>query len=336
MTSAGTRSASVAELVAAGLAHAVCSCSAYVGGSDELVVDSFDRSIEPFVAGEPGGDVGINTALSLDGPAQIGGSLRVAGSSGVVLAQDQEYLVRENLAVGGPLLGGFATLRVTGDAEIAGRIDLGALYVGGALTQPAGETRTVGNMDMGIGEVRIAEVIVPPPCACGAEDLLDVATLVSEAQPSATELAVPPLVLDSRCEVFVLSELDAPMLDLVVRQSAALLVPGDLQIFGDLTIHTENGAELDVFVAGNVLVEGRLQLGTEPGQGPVRIHVGGAGTIQLTRGGEMQGALYAPRAGIVLGAQFTLYGAMTGARVDASAAPLTVHYDRSLGRPPQP
>jgi hypothetical protein len=81
-------------------------------------------------------------------------------------------------------------------------------------------------------------------------------------------------------------------------------------------------------------VEGRLELGTAQGQ--VRIHVGGAGTIQLTRGGAMQGALYAPLSEIVLSAPFTLYGAMIARRVAATSAALTVHYDRSLGRVPEP
>ena len=334
--SAGTRSATVAQLVAGGLGRAICSCTEYVGGG-ELLVDSFDRAEGPFVSGEAGGDVGANLALRFDGPAQIGGSLFVAGPEGLGLAPDLEVIVGQDLEVGGPLVGAMASLQVGGDAQVGGRLELRELVVTGVLTQPMGAARNVTAGDDGIGELRTAEVVVEAPCACGANDLLDVVMLVNEAVPDATSLpVVPPPVIGSRCEQYELTDIAVDTLQIMVLESAALLVPGDLQIGGDLTIDTVDGAELDLFIGGNVNVEGRLELGTASGQGPVRIHVGGAGTINLRAGGEMQGALYAPLAELVLGGPLTLSGALIVERVAATSAALTVHYDRSLGRAPEP
>jgi hypothetical protein len=114
-----------------------------------------------------------------------------------------------------------------------------------------------------------------------------------------------------------------------VRKSTAIYVAGDLHLTGDLVVDTADGADLDLFIAGNLKVDGLLTLGSKDNAARVRLYVGDSGTTQLGGGGELHGALYAPLSEIVINAELTVYGAVLARRV-AAAAPLIVHYDTSL------
>jgi hypothetical protein len=102
-------------------------------------------------------------------------------------------------------------------------------------------------------------------------------------------------------------------------------------VHGDFIVDTDPGAELDVFVEGNASIDGAVALGSQPGQGAVRLYLGGMGTVQLTSGGALHGVLYAPGAELVLSAPLTVTGALFVRRA-AATADLTLHYDRSLAR----
>jgi hypothetical protein len=235
------------------------------------------------------------------------------------------------LAIGGPFEGALADAHIAGNAAVDGRIALASLSVGGELVQPAGNDRSITGTSQ-IHAQRSAPVQVDAPCACGAAQGIDVAALVRDAAAHATMLPGTTAVMARRCAQFALAGSAPRTVQITVRESAALYVSGDFQVRGDLLVDADPGAELDLFIAGNAAVDGVVALGSQPGQGAVRVFAGGNGTIQLSSGGSLHGVLYAPRAELVLSGAFDATGALFVRRV-AGAADLTVHYDRSLARP---
>jgi hypothetical protein len=292
----------------ASLTHAVCSCDS-IASSDRFSTDA---------AGALHGDVGVNGVMSVETTSEVGGSL-VVGSGGLHLGDDVELGVGVDLRVAGPLEGTLATLRVERNASVGGRIDLTSLYVAGTLTQTAGaERRITGTSQLG-GDVD-GEVTVPAPCDCADASLFDTAAFVADNASSA--LALPNAdggVQTPRCASFALPDGEVDDVHITLSEPAAIYVPGDLHTTGDLAIDSAAGAEIDLFIAGDVRIDGALHVGAASGQGPVRIYVGGGGTIQLSGGGELHGMLYAPKAELVLSAPLTLRGALFVRRVAASA-----------------
>jgi hypothetical protein len=323
-------SGSASQLDAAGarkLSHAICSCAG-ISSSEPLITDAFDGALGAYTRGEPGGDIGVNGEMSIDMSSTLGGRLIVAGSSGLRLGDDVQLDVGDDLAVGGPLEGSLAGARVTGDASIGGRIDLATLAVSGVLLQPAGSERRVSGMSA-IGVTQVGDVSVAGPCACDPAALFDTRAFVAAQAPLAMPLPADFVAGDERCAAYRLADGEASSLHISVHAPTALYAAGDLHVTGDVIIESEAGTAVDLFIAGDVRIDGRIALGAGDGQGPVRVFVGGSGTVQLSSGDALHGTLYAPNAELVLSAPLTVNGALFVRRVAASAA-LTVHYDRDL------
>jgi cytoskeletal protein CcmA (bactofilin family) len=303
-------------LALAALAHAICTCDS-ITSSDTLTTDAAQSALR--------GDVGVNGQMSVEAASTIGGGLTVAGGSGLHIGDDIELTVAGDLQVEGPLEGTLASARVAQDARVGGRIDLSALFVTGTLTQPAGaERRITGTAEFG-DEVS-QDVVVTPPCDCGQAALFDPSAFVSAHAAMAMSF-VDAGTTAGRCAAYALADGEADAIDIALHESAAVFVPGDLHVTGDLHIDAEAGAVVDLFVAGDVRIDGRVRIGSGDGQGPVRIYVGGAGTVQISGGGALHGVLYAPKAELVLAAPLEVHGALFMRRIAAAAA-LDVHHDR--------
>ncbi len=312
--------AAVRDLVASGLEHAICACMGY-SSSAGLTVDRLD--------GTPGGDLGVNEGFDVQASAMVGGSLLVAGGDGLSLGPNVQLTVGSDLEIGGPLEGAEASVAVARDARVAGRIDLIDLQVVGALRHTPGETLQVVNTPR-LGELISTEVQVSPPCACDAAQLLDVPTLVRDTMPNVTPLD-SPVIPTERCGQYALDGGAVDTLVLAVSESAALYVSGNLHL-DELTIDVAAGAELDLFVEGNLVVNGPVELGSAAG-GAVRVHVGAAGTLVLGQGGTLYGALYAPLSELLLnGGALDVRGSLLVNRVAAFAS-VVVHFDPSVAAP---
>lgn len=280
---------------------AVCSCGAYVGRA-ALVTDVWN--------GGAGGDVMLNDdEINLEADSAIAGSLIAAGT-GVILTGDIELGIGGNLAVNGALNGALAALRVGGNAAVGDAIVLTDLSVSGTLTQPQGAMFDVsGTSDLGAqqsGAVQIAA-----PCPCAPNQLTDVAAIVEAALP-ATVPAAP----------------HACPWPAAGSPPRALFLEGDLAVDGDLVIGAGSGEDIALLVEGNVLVTGRIELGSAAHGRRVHLYVGGTGTVQLSSG-TLVGAIYAPNAVLVLREPVTVYGAVLAARISAESS-LTVHDDPTL------
>jgi hypothetical protein len=304
---------SVAEQVTAGLDRAVCTCIGYVGGA--LTVDAATDGAS--------GDVASDGAFDLQLTSMVAGALTIAGDDGISLGSGVTLEVGGDLSVNGPLEGAEASVRVGADAAVAARIDLVDLTVGGTLTQTPGEPLLVANPPM-IGDMRSEAVQVAPSCGCEPATLLDIATLVRARAPLAEPLPEGPLP-DERCAQYGLDGGTVDALSLDASASAAIWVTGDLAL-DTLAIAVADGAELDVFLEGNLLVTGELVLGSATSGGTVRLHVGGTGTIGLPQGGLLRGALYAPTAELVLSGPLTVHGAIFVKRLAADDNSVVVHH----------
>jgi hypothetical protein len=106
-------------------------------------------------------------------------------------------------------------------------------------------------------------------------------------------------------------------------------VAGNVELDAGWIVNLDAGAQLDLFVAGNLRVAGELQLTRTDAASKVRLLVGGQGTVDLGADTSIGGVLYAPRAELVTRGRFEIDGALFVRRA-APGAELLVHYDPSL------
>jgi len=188
---------------------------------------------------------------------------------------------------------------------------------------------------------------VEPPCACGQGRALDIAALVTEAQrtndnaelgfsaDALSDMLQQRMVLDAlACGRFLVSGLSLPGGVLrTLTGRLALFVAGDLTLQGDIASDLTAEAELDVFVSGNLIVQGPAQIGMPERPSAVRLFIAGSGAIELSDRVNVAAQMYAPHAPVnvtvpVLGTVVS-YGSIVAANVDVAAF-FTLHYDRAV------
>lgn len=316
---------------------AVCSCESIVA-SAEVFTDSFDSRRGAYSPpGGAGGSVGTNTDINSTARWDIGGSLWSSGPSG--WSSSLPAVVGGELRLAGRLA--VDTAEVGGDAYVGGGVEANALRVDGTLTVPAGQDLNVGMPN--IAATSRAPVDVPPPCGCAPSDLVDIAGYVA-FHANENDNATVRLSPDELGNVMSATELSLPCgryyLDrvgtsapLTIRAEGrvAVFVGGDLSVGDAFTVELAADAELDLFVAGNIVADDAPSLGDALAPARVRLYVGGDGTIQLGGGGTFAGNLYAPRAELVTAGDTEVFGALFVRRIAASG-PLTVHYDTGVLR----
>jgi hypothetical protein len=193
---------------------------------------------------------------------------------------------------------------LTSSAEI--RVQ-GALRVAGAYeTQPSQVTAD---------SVRLGEL---PACACAPDALPNLAEWIDLADPDLNRAGFDAGLLENvtsdepqvlPCGNLVVDRIGGSSdLRLRVQGKLTLLVRGDLSLDGGMQVLLDDGAELDLIVAGNVRVVSAFELGSEASAGRVRMYVGGDGTIDLGAESFIAGLLYAPRAELVTRGPFELRG----------------------------
>jgi len=315
--------------------YAICTCEG-MALSAPVTTDAFDSREGPYTSGEGGGSVGTNGRFDASADVDVGGGLDVGGSG--LLFGSTDLRVRARLQSAGPL-NGDGLLAVGGDASVNGDLRVEDLFVGGTVRVPADAVVEARGIDEAPRRAS-GSVTVAPPCDCAAERLLDIAALVA-AHASVNDNdsaglspdALTGLTGDARvtlpCGRYHVDRIDGEALTLEATGRVALFVAGDLAL-GELVIELAPGAEVDLFIAGNVLGQARWTLGDVSQPANARIYVGGDGTLELAGGATFAGNVYAPRAELVTPAAVEVFGSLFARRIAASG-PLTVHYDRALG-----
>jgi hypothetical protein len=226
----------------------------------------------------------------------------------------------------------------------------GALRVGAGV-YIAGSVRVGGALSSALSSAQSAPMITGsliehtrPSCACGAANLLDVGAATA-AYAGDNDNADAKLVsveydsfsgarsLDLACGRYYLSRVaGSGALRLRVHGRVDLRIDGNVELDDELVVNLDAGAQLTLFIAGNMRVTGRLELSTPDSASSLRVLVGGNGTVDLGSDALIVGTLYAPRAELVTRGRFELTGAVFVRRVVPSAE-LIVHYDPSTGEP---
>ncbi len=316
--------------------HAICTCDG-LAVSAPLATDAFDSRDGPYTSSEGGGSLGTNGRFDASAAVDVGGALTASGDGLQFGASDLR--VRARLRSAGPLTGD-GLLAVGGDAAVNGDLRVEDLFVGGTVRTPEGATVEARGIDEAPRR-ETGPVSVTPPCDCAPERLLDVGALVDAHQTTNDNDAIGleadalmDLGADARltlpCGRYHVSGIEGDALTLEATGRVALFVDGDMAL-GELTIELSEGAEVDLFIAGNVLGQARWTLGDTSQPVNVRVYVGGGGTLELAGGATFAGNVYAPSAELVTPAAVEVFGSLFARRIAASG-PLTVHYDRALLR----
>lgn len=325
------------NLAEATFAHAICSCED-LALSAALVTDSFDSSAGPYTPGGSAGAVASNGAVRSNATMDVRGDLTAAGAGGVSAGISAAIL--GNLASGADLGDATATIDVGGDSSVAGDINLTNLSVAGTLTVPAASTIAVSGTGS-FGALVRAPVTVAPPCACAADQLLDVAGFVRAHQNANYNDTIPitPAQLDGfsgttelalPCGLYYLQTINGTG-RLTIRASGrvALFVDGDVGLQDLFTISLDPGAQLDLFITGSVTSSAALKLGDPTRPSSLRIYLANAASLDVSADSTIAANVYAPQTVINLSGAAEIFGALFVRRI-AAASGLTVHYDESV------
>lgn len=330
------------DLAQRAFGFALCSCEAFVGSAG-LIADGFDSRLAPYAIEGPGGSVGINGRLDLNAPGRIAGGLWLADPTGMNAGAAGDLHVERNLYCAGPLRSE-ADVTVAGDAAVNGELRARNLSVGGTLTLSPGAQTQVSE-EASWGQLRSAPVAVGPPCACGAEAVVDIAALVQahRDENDNAALGLSPVALrgvsgtvELGCGRYYFEGIQSdPGFTLHAQGRVAIFVQGDLSVQGPFAVTLGPDAEVDLFISGQLVSNTPPQIGSQARPARARTYVGGSGTVQLTGGGRFFGGLYAPRAELVSSGPVEVFGALFARRI-VSSGQLTVHYDRALADAAQP
>lgn len=322
-------------VVATSFRYALCVCDAQaISGS--LVTDSFDSARGPYgVPARLAGAVGVNGSLTASGRLDVGGALLVGSAQGVTALD--ALRVRGLARIGGGLMGSSnATFE---DVSLRGDVEARSLRVLGTLTLPAGRSvRTVEARE--VARMATADVAVPPPCDCAAAARVPVEALVA-ARRTDNDNGAAGLTDDALTRVDRAARLALPCgrfylrgvsgaspLTLIVAGRVALYVEGDVSVDA-LRVELTAGAEVDVFITGNLNVTRTLAFGDPATPARARMYVGGGGGLSLGGDGVFGGNLYAPGVELRLAGDVTVYGSVL-ARVVTASGNLAVHFDQAV------
>lgn len=317
--------------------YSLCSCN-NLGLAGFLRTDSYD-SARGMMGRERGGAVGVNGNYTIIGYSQIGDTLTMAGNSPLRLVG--AHNLDHDFNLGGPLEV-VGTLDIDRNARIRSNITaIGPMDVGGDLLHQNGA--------LALGVIRVSgtrsrgEVIIEPPCPCGAGEIFDVPAAVRDAQTRNDNVdgffdqtrfnaVIGQQVTTLPCGRFYADRVAGlGSVELRVEGRTALFIGGDFDLGGFFNVVLGPRGELDVFIAGSVLGAGYLRMGGTSRPSGVRIYIGGDRGFTLLGASRFVGNIYAPRAAVTIAGYMNLHGALFANDI-ITGGDLDVHYDRSILR----
>jgi hypothetical protein len=318
---------------------AACACSTLLV-SGLLETSSGDAGPGTAASIAANGYVQMNGQATVGGSVWGGGQAVAAGSPAVSLTSPPgaTSTIALNVESGGAVTTG-GTVIVGGNLTASGNVNVssGTLSVVGTVDIPAGDTAT--GVTSGGGIVHNA-VNVTAPCNCSSP--LDVAAVVAAhvssnddaaAGLSPTSLDGPTSPVTLPCGLFYVNALSgsAPV-TIDVTGRAALFVGGNLDTEGGLTITLGAGAELDLFVAGNVTLKGTTNLNATGAAANMRMYVGGQ-SLTLSATATVNANVYAPAADVQVASSFSMSGAFFASSLVFSGS-FAITYDTSILQAP--
>jgi len=290
--------------------YALCVCEdvATMGG---LSVRALSDSGDDPAATTPGA-VGVNENLTVGGPMELPGVLRVAGILSLAGGHvDGNVHVRSTVGTSSPV--------ALGEDLFAGGDVKGPYSVAGTLRLPS-----IATIAPEVYAPRVAResVTVPDPCSCDLKPLFNIAAAVAaRATQNANELLTfagafaneitTMQNFDWPCGEFHLAEIrtsrQAP-LTFTIHGHVGIFVDGDVRLGSNLEVILDTDASLDLVVAGSFVTNGRL-FGSPKRPRRMRLWVGEV-TVSLPDEIQFGGVIYAPRAALTAGVGLLFSGSL--------------------------
>jgi hypothetical protein len=325
------------RLASSFLSNALCTCG-NVQVPSLLVTRGFDSGQGPFQENkrdQGGASVGVNGSYlsSLAQGANIGGSFSMAAMNDLTVVGS--LVVRGDLWAAGnvTVLGAIVVARNAWFGGSCGGV--GGLTVAGALHHGG----TISGVLALSSSDQPGAVVVPKPCPCEPGDLLDIGGIVEAARldNDNASLGISPDQYASMtgsatwslsCGRAYLSGIGGGgSLTVRVTGRSAIFVDGSIGAMGDLHFDVAPGAEIDVFVKGNVAALGRLVLANKDRPSAGRLWVGGSQPITLV--GPWVGNLYAPHADVTAHVALDVWGSIFADNFSSDLS-TTFVFDRSI------
>jgi len=287
---------------------AVCSCDALdVSGNVES--KSFDS--KKGTENRIGGSVGTNASLPASGAFTVGGSL---------------WTSKE--------------LTVTGNSDVLQDVHAGTVSANGVLNVGAdlyASQAPDGNVTLG-GKQHVPTPVTDP-CNCAAPPISisqfidSFATTndnaIAKVTPASLNDPEPNSVIALECGRYYFDTVAAnTSLTIKLAGRTAIFVKGDFDIAGAFDIQMPEGAELDLFIGGNLLLSGSSAFGSVEAPARMRIYVAGQ-TVDASGAGDLAANLYAPNAIVTFSGGNAVRGAVHARQVIATGA-LNVNYDEAI------
>lgn len=272
---------------------ALCSCTD-VSVLGTFTTDSFNSN-DPNMQKLAGGSVGVNGDYNTTALVDIGGALWIDGAMGTTAIHG----VAKNLQCGGDVTPTLVST-VSEDAYVEGNIGglVPLMTIDGDLHIPNGKT-IKANVN---GQIIKGMVDVQTPCDCS--DPVDIAGIVAgfKNDNDNDENGVDPTALQDLglikdielpCGRYFFTEITSLLaLTITATGRTVIAVEGDLTDVGIFDLEIAPGAEVDLFVAGDVEFANLAALGDPNRPAALRIYV--AGDVTFASGFQLGGNLYAP------------------------------------------
>ncbi len=308
---------------------AVCACHD-VSVSGALVTDALNSTSG--VTDQNAGSIGSDGAFNTNSDLLVRGDVWAASTGEATAVHVAHSGTIAGSVHAGANVVAEQPLTIDGDLFANGNAT-GPITCGGTVHIPSGDTAPNTTADGGIVN---AAVSVVPPCDCGT--LLDVPSIVSSfatanddavAGFTSSSLApAPPSTVTIPCGQYYFDSIDGSAVSLSVAGRAAIFVNGDLHATSALSIALVGDAQLDLFVAGNLILEGGATIGSATAPAHARVYVGGT-TFTLSGNAQLGANFYAPHADVQLSSDFSMAGSLFVGSLALSGA-FTIHYDESI------
>jgi hypothetical protein len=315
------------DVAAQAFRFAVCSCSD-LSWSGTLKTDSFDST-----TGQSGenASIGANLGAASSSRYDIGGSLWTNAPGLSVTGSGR---VAKDVHVGG----GFkSTAPQTVGGDLYSDSAAGSyITVAGSVHVPSGAM--LKDVTAGHGVVN-EPVMIAEPCNCTdpAVDPAHVVDFIKTKNDNATGNVVAsaltdfhdPETLDLPCGRYLFDEISgSATLTFKLTGRTVVAVDGKLALSGAFNLELAPGAELDLFVRGDLAFSGSNAWGDVATPARIRVYAAGS-KVQLSGGTRLGGNIYAPNAKLSSSGNIEVSGSLFAQQVSFTGE-TTVHYDEAI------
>jgi hypothetical protein len=306
---------------------ALCSCTD-LSWSSILSTDSFNSTTG--TSGE-NASIGLNLGAYGTGKHTVGGSFWIGANS---LKLNGSGRIAKDLHVGGGIN---STAPHSIDGDVYSDAAIGSyVTVGGKVHVPAGTTLKSVTAKLGVVNEAVA---IAEPCDCKTP-ALDSAGVVSFLEKtndnalssiSATELTEfhNPKTLELPCGRYYFDKVSgSATLTFKLKGRTVIAIGRELAMSGAFNFEFEPGAELDLFVGGDVKFSGSAAFGDLKKPARIRMYVAGK-QVGFTGGMRLGGNIYAPHATMTASGNIEISGALF-ANDFGFTGETRIHYDEAI------